>query len=72
MQDILALSADRAEDRAILNGLYQNSGSYSGRAIYLSNTGSAPIGNFVQQNKYYFNEAGVWFASNFVAEPTGE
>jgi len=72
MQDILSLDATRAEDRAILNGLHQNSGSYSGRAIYLSSTGSYPIGNFVQGGKYYFNEAGVWFASTFVAETIEE
>ena len=72
MQDILALNGTRVEDRAILNGLHQNSGSYSGRAIYLSSTGSSPIGSFIQENKYYFNEAGVWFASNFASEPNEE
>jgi hypothetical protein len=68
MQDILSLDGTRDEDRAILNGLYQNSASYGGRAIYLSSTGSSAIGPFIQQNKYYFNEAGIWFASNFLAE----
>ncbi len=65
MQDILSLDATRAEDLAILNGLYQNSASYGGRAIYLSSTGSSPVGPFVQEQKYYFNEGGTWHASSF-------
>ena len=67
MQDILTLDGSRVEDRAVLNGLHQNAASYAGRAIYLSSTGSAPIGEFVYENKYYFNEGGIWFASTFHA-----
>jgi len=67
MQDILNLDGSRVEDRAVLNGLYQNAASYAGRAIYLSSTGSAAIGEFVYENKYYFNEGGIWFASTFHA-----
>ena len=68
VQDILTLDANRAEDRAILTGLTQNSGSYAGRAIYLVSTGSGAIGEFIHEQKYYFNEAGVWFVSNFYAK----
>jgi hypothetical protein len=68
MQDILSLDASRAEDLAVLNGLHQNSASYGGRAIYLSSTGSSPVGAFIHKNKYYFNEGGNWFASSFIAE----
>ena len=67
MQDILSLDGTRVEDRAVLNGLHQNAASYAGRAIYLSSTGSAAIGDFVHENKYYFNEGGIWFASTFHA-----
>ncbi len=72
MQDILNLDASRAEDHAVLNGLYQNSASYGGRAIYLSSTGSVPIGDFIYANKYYFNEGGNWFASSFHADEEDE
>tara|TARA_Y100000593_G_scaffold61446_1_gene113894 strand:- start:39787 stop:43566 length:3780 start_codon:yes stop_codon:yes gene_type:complete len=65
MQDILSLNGASAADRAILTGLDQNASSYGGRAIYLGATGSAPIGVFSQENKYYFNEGGVWHASSF-------
>jgi len=67
MNDILSLDGARTEDRAVLNGLHQNAASYAGRAIYLSSTGSPPIGEFVYENKYYFNEGGIWFASTFHA-----
>tara|TARA_R110000824_G_scaffold247867_1_gene436919 strand:- start:5663 stop:8488 length:2826 start_codon:yes stop_codon:yes gene_type:complete len=72
MQDILSLDASRTEDYAVLNGLHQNSASYGGRAIYLSNTGSSAIGSFTYNNKYYFNEGGTWFASSFISEQEGE
>ena len=63
--DILNLDGALAEDRAILVGLDQNALSYGGRAIYLSNVGNDPVGAFVQEQKYYFNEGGIWHASNF-------
>ena len=72
MQDILSLDGTRPEDRAVLNGLHQNATSYGGRAIYLGSTGSATIGDFVYENKYYFNEGGVWFASTFHTESGDE
>jgi len=72
MQDILSLDATRTEDRAVLSGLHLNATSYGGRAIYLSNTGSVAIGDFIHGNKYYFNEGGTWFASTFHAEPGDE
>ena len=68
MQDILSLDGNKIEDRAVLSGLHQNAASYGGRAIYLSSTGSAAIGAFVYENKYYFNEGGIWFASAFHAD----
>jgi hypothetical protein len=67
MHDILTLDASRTEDRAVLQGLHQNSGSYGGRAIYLNKTGSVSIGDFIYEDKYYFNENGTWFASSFHA-----
>ena len=65
MHDIVSLDGDSDEDRAILTGFYNNSGSYSGRIAYLTNTGSTAIGPFVSENKYYFNENGVWYSSPF-------
>jgi hypothetical protein len=66
--DILNLDGALAEDRAILVGLDQNALSYGGRAIYLSNVGDDPVGAFVQEQKYYFNEGGIWHASNFYSK----
>ena len=68
LQGILTLDATNPEDYAILTAYNQDAGSYSGRAIYLSNTGSLPIGDFIYPNKYYFNEGGVWFPSMFHVE----
>ena len=68
LQDILSLDATNSEHYAILTGFNQNAESYSGRAIYLSNTGTLPVGEFIYPNKYYFNENGVWFASMFHTE----
>jgi len=65
MHDILTLDARHAPDHAILTGLDQNSASYGGRAIYLQYTGSSPVGVFIDEGKYYFNEGGTWHASNF-------
>jgi len=65
MHDVLHLNASSSEDRAILTGFYNNSSSYSGRVIYVSSTGSSAIGPFDKENKYYFNENGVWFKSPF-------
>ena len=66
MHDIVSLSGDLEEDRAILSGFHANSGSYSGRVLYLSNTGSSgAIGPFIVANKYYFNENGTWYSSPF-------
>jgi hypothetical protein len=65
IHDILHLDGLDAEDRAVLTGFNENSASYSGRVIYVSNTGSSAIGPFTIQNKYYFNENGVWFKSPF-------
>ena len=48
---------------------HSNSGSYSGRVVYLSNTGSSgAIGPFNAANKYYFNENGEWYDSPFSTE----
>jgi len=68
MQGIITLDASNPEDYAILTAYNQDAGSYSGRAIYLSNTGSLPIGDFIYPNKYYFNEGGVWYPSMFHAD----
>jgi len=68
LQDILSLDATNSEHYAILTGFNQNAESYGGRAIYLSNTGTLPVGEFIYPNKYYFNENGVWFASMFHTE----
>jgi hypothetical protein len=68
MQDILKLDASRSEDYAVLMGLHHNSASYGGRAIYLSNTGSVAVGEFIYTNKYYFNEGGMWHVSVFHSE----
>ena len=65
MHDVLHLNASSSEDRAILTGFYNNSSSYSGRVIYVSSTGSSAIGPFDKENKYYFNENGVWYKSPF-------
>tara|TARA_Y100001938_G_C8089184_1_gene434005 strand:- start:522 stop:1973 length:1452 start_codon:yes stop_codon:yes gene_type:complete len=66
LHDILHLNGNNQEDRAILNNFNANSASYSGRAIYISNTGSSgSIGPFIRANKYYFNENGIWFPSVF-------
>jgi hypothetical protein len=66
LHDILHLNGNNQEDRAILTNFNANSASYSGRAIYISNTGSSgSIGPFVRANKHYFNENGVWFPSVF-------
>ena len=67
MHDILHLNGSTTEDRAVLTGFHENSASFSGRVIYVSNTGSSAIGPFVVENKYYFNENGVWFKSPFAA-----
>ncbi len=68
LQGILTLDAALPEDYAILTAYNQDAGSYSGRAIYLSNTGTLPVGDFIVPNKYYFNEGGVWYASMFHSE----
>ena len=66
LHDILHLNGNIDEDRAILNNFNANSASYSGRAIYISNTGSSgSIGPFTRANKHYFNENGIWFPSVF-------
>jgi hypothetical protein len=66
LHDILHLNGNNQEDRAILTNFNANSASYSGRAIYISNTGSSgSIGPFVRANKHYFNENGIWFPSVF-------
>ena len=65
LHDVLHLNGSDTEDRAILTGFYNNSSSFSGRVIYLSNTGSSAVGPFNTQNKYYFNENGEWFKSPF-------
>jgi hypothetical protein len=52
---------------------YTNAADYSGHSFYLtsSNTGSGGVpgdegdGNWLQGNKWYFNERGVWHASFF-------
>ena len=63
MQDILNLDGFKVEDRTLLQSFYENPESYIGRAIYLSNTGSTAIGDFGQEEKYYYNEGGTWFPS---------
>jgi hypothetical protein len=63
MQDILSLNGEEMEDRTLLISFYQNPESYIGRAIYLSSTGSTHIGDFDQDEKYYYNEGGTWFPS---------
>lgn len=69
LHDVLTLNGNVDEDRAILTGFYDNSGSYSGRVVYLSNTGSSgAIGPFDTANKYYFNENGEWYDSPFSTE----
>jgi len=68
LQGILTLDAALPEDYAILTAYNQDAGSYSGRAIYLSNTGALPVGDFIVPNKYYFNEGGTWYASMFHSE----
>jgi hypothetical protein len=65
LHDILHLNGSDTEDRAVLTGFYNNSSSFSGRVVYVSNTGSPVIGPFTSQNKYYFNESGIWFKSPF-------
>jgi hypothetical protein len=72
MHDILNLDATRNEDRAILQGLHENAASYGGRAIYLRETGSIPVGDFLEEGKYYFNEGGIWHASSFYAKEEDE
>ena len=72
MHDILNLDGTHNEDRAILHGLHENAASYGGRAIYLRTTGSSPIGDFIEEGKYYFNEGGIWHASNFYAKEEDE
>jgi len=67
LHDILHLNGANTEDRAILTGFHTNSGSFSGRVIYLSNAGDTAVGPFSIENKYYFNENGVWFKSPFSA-----
>ena len=49
MQDILNLDGFGVEDRTLLQSFYENPESYTGRAIYLSNTGSTAIGDFGQE-----------------------
>jgi hypothetical protein len=68
LQGIITLNATMPEDYAILTAYNQDAGSYSGRAIYLSNTGTLPVGDFIVPNKYYFNEGGIWYASMFHAD----
>lgn len=68
MSDILSLDATLPADYAVLVGLHENSSSYGGRAIYLRKTGSAPVGDFEQEEKYYFNEGGNWHASVFYSK----
>jgi len=68
IQNILTLDGTQNSDRAVLIGLDENAASYAGRAIYLSKVGSSPVGVFVQSDKYYFNEGGVWHASSFYSK----
>ena len=51
---------------SIATELHNNSGSYSGFAVYVI-TGSTPAlsGTFSLSNKFYFNESGVWHPSPF-------
>jgi hypothetical protein len=51
---------------AIAQELHDNSGSYNGYAVYII-SGSTPAlsGTFAQNNKFYFNENGVWHPSPF-------
>jgi hypothetical protein len=72
MQDILSLNGAEVEDRTLLTSFYQNPESYIGRAIYLSSTGSSVIGDFDQEEKYYYNEGGTWFPSVHIAEEEDE
>ena len=72
MQDILSLNGTEVEDRTLLTSFYQNPESYIGRAIYLSSTGSSVIGDFDQEEKYYYNEGGTWFPSVHIAEEEDE
>lgn len=50
----------------IADELYTNSGSYNGYAVFIV-TGSTPAlsGTFASNNKFYFNEDGVWHPSPF-------
>jgi len=72
MHDILNLDGTHNEDRAILQGLHENAASYGGRAIYLREAGSPHVGDFLEEGKYYFNEGGIWHASNFYAKEDEE
>ena len=72
MQDILSLNGDEIEDRTLLESFNENPESYIGRAIYLSSTGSAPVGEFDQPEKYYYNEGGTWHPSVHFSEEDDE
>jgi hypothetical protein len=72
MQDILSLNGDEIEDRTLLQSFYENPESYIGRAIYLSSTGSASVGEFDQPEKYYYNEGGTWYPSVHFADEEDE
>ena len=65
---IINLDGNVSGDRTTLTDYSNNANTYSGRVIYVSNTGSAgSIGPFIQANKYYFNENGEWFSSPFAS-----
>ena len=46
--------------------MYTNPSLYAGRIIYLTSLGTPQIAPFVQVNKFYFNEGGIWFPSPFI------
>ena len=46
--------------------MFTNPSSFTGRIIYLTTLGSPQIAPFVQANKFYFNENGIWFPSSFI------
>jgi hypothetical protein len=65
---VVSLDGNITAARVTLTDYSNNENSYSGKIVYISNTGSlGSVGPFVQSNKYYFNENGEWHASPFVS-----
>jgi len=56
---------DGATETTELQDLINNISEYEGFMVYLTNTGSSPVGPFLKSQKFYFCENGEWHPSPF-------